>query len=473
MRDDALANPFRGRSLALGLFSVFVGLFLVGAYFTNPRLHASGNSLLFVVYVGVGGLLLLLGARILLGGVFARWSRWRGHGITRWYRASMPVPALAYLGILFVLLVASMMGRASQAASNMLLLVFGMMAGPFVANGSITFMMLRRAEARRTLPPRAVVGEPVAIDIELRNYGKLFSSWMMTVRDTLNGPTGQQQGMVLFTRVGRRASRRAPYLVEFGRRGKYRLGPISISSRFPLGLIERAVVLEDYRDLIVFPRIGQVTHDWRDRRTDQADLVHQPRADRGAHDDEFHALREFRAGDASRSIHWRTSARRNELMIREFEQRRRSHLVLVVDVHLPKGSSAADRQTLERGISAAATLVVDQARHAPDSRIALAILGKEPVLLAGTALAAAVDEMLTALALTEPHTGDAGEQVARRDAVLRDLLEATAPGARGVVVSPRAADPFERVDPARLAAAGVRFERLDLEPERLAKWMIL
>lgn len=473
MAGDSLANPLRGRSLALGLLSLAIGGFLVAVYTINPRLHSSGNSLLFVVYVGVGGLLLLLGSRILLGGLVARWSNWRGLRVTRWYKASMPTPALAYLGILFVLLVAAMMGRGSQAASNMLLLVFGMMAGPFVANGSITFMMLRKAEARRTPPSRAVVGEPVAVDIELRNYGKLFSSWMLTVRDTLTGPTGQQTGLVLFTRVGKRASRRAPYLVEFGRRGRYRLGPLSISSRFPLGLIERAVVLEDYRDVIVFPRIGQVTHEWRDRRTDQADLVHQPRANRGAHDDEFHALREFRAGDASRSIHWRTSARRNELMIREFEQQRRSHLALVVDVYLRKGADSAARQTLERGISAAATLIVDQARHAPDSRVALAILGKEPVLLVGTAMASAVDEMLTALALAEPIADGNGEPRARRDVVVGELLDATAPGARGVILSPRTVDPFAQVDPARMATTGVRFEALDLDADRLSRWMTL
>ena len=40
----------------------------------------------------------------------------------------------------------------------MLVLVFGLMAGPFILNGSITLNMLRKTQASRTLPDRVMAG---------------------------------------------------------------------------------------------------------------------------------------------------------------------------------------------------------------------------------------------------------------------------------------------------------------------------
>ena len=66
-----------------------------------------------------------------------------------------------------------------------------------------------------------------------------------------------------------------------------------------------------------------------------------------------HGLRQFRAGDSPRWIHWRTTARRGELMIREFEDMPNDHLVLIVD------PGERDHPVLERLLSLAATICWD------------------------------------------------------------------------------------------------------------------
>ena len=125
MSDGAFSNPLKGRNQAMAFFALVAGLVMVIAYYTRKQLYNSSNALTFVIYVGVGGLLILIGLRMIGGGLLAQSGRLRPGQIVRWYRASMPGPALAYLGILFILLVGSLMGRASPAASNMLLLTFG------------------------------------------------------------------------------------------------------------------------------------------------------------------------------------------------------------------------------------------------------------------------------------------------------------------------------------------------------------
>src|SRR5438445_186493 len=46
---------------------------------------------------------------------------------------------------------------------------------------------------------------------------------------------------------------------------------------------------------------------------------------------EFHGLRQFRAGDSPRWIHWRTSARTGELVVREFDHGTHNDLVLILE----------------------------------------------------------------------------------------------------------------------------------------------
>jgi uncharacterized protein (DUF58 family) len=491
MSDGAFSNPLKGRNQAMAIFALIAGAVMVTAYYTRKQLYNSSNALTFVIYVGVGGLLILIGLRMIGGGLLAQSGRLRPGQIVRWYRASMPGPALAYLGILFILLVGSMMGRASPAASNMLLLTFGMMAGPFVVNGSITFSMLRNAVARRRLPRHAVAAEPFTVDLRLENFSGFFSSWMMTVRDTIQG-LGQGAGQEwsagsLFTRVGRMSSRESLYQMAIGRRGRYRFGPLQITSRFPMGLVERSVVLEDYQELLVFPRIGRVVRSGSLHRAEQADLVHQPAARRGTHDDEFHALREFRPGDAPRAIHWKTTARRNELMVREFEQQRRSDLTVWLDLWLPANAGSLDRQRVELAVSVAATLFSDQGRHAADSTITLGLFGETLVSETGFASSATIESFLTTLAVVAPAVGTAGLGIAAGSAAGRGRVGATAAAetvanetwrasprsARMVLISTRPPAVWSTVIAELTSVAPVprTIEPVDLDPARLAGWI--
>lgn len=474
MSEGAFSNPLRGRNQILAFLALSAGTVMVAAYFLLRPLYESPNPLTMVVYLGVGGLLVLLGLRLILGGMFAQASRFAPGHIARWYRASMPIPAMSYLGILFILLVGSMVGRGSPTASNMLLLAFGMMAGPFVVNGTITFSMLRNAVARRKLPRHAVAGEPLTVEVRLDNFSRFFSSWMMTVRDIIRGPGGEWSGASLFTRIGRRSSRESLYQLVLGRRGKYRFGPLQVMSRFPMGLVERAVVLEDYADLIVYPRIGRVIRTEADNRAQQADLVHQPLARRGAHDDEYHALREFRPGDSARAIHWKTSARRSELMVREFEQQRRTDLTLFVDAGLPASPTSLDRQKLELAFSVAATMLVDQTRHATDSTLTLVLISATPQVRSGLAMTTTLDEMLTTLALAEPTAAKGGVAplTSEQTTAVENGWQASPRAARAVLMTTRGgAVAAELAHAVSRAGMSRSVELLDMNPDRLARWI--
>ena len=67
-------------------------------------------------------------------------------------------------------------------------------------------------------------------------------------------------------------------------------------------------------------------------------------------------VRPYRPGDSPRDVHWRTTARRNSLMVREYDSTEPLDLVLVVEAWVPVTPAAADRDRLEGAISLAASV---------------------------------------------------------------------------------------------------------------------
>lgn len=410
----------------LGLFAMGSGIGLVYLYMTIPRL-ATGGNYSRVFYLGTGAVLLMWGLRAVVSELWTPLAR-LGIGQRRSYRVKMPQQAIAYLVILFTIFLGSMLGK-----NNLLMLVFGFMAGPFVLNGSVTFSMLRGADANRVLPDQALVGEPFSVDLLLSNRKHWFSSWMMFVQDRIASVDESLQATVLFTRVPARSARTGSYQLQLARRGRYVFGPLQVISRFPLGLVERALVINQTQELVVFPRLGQLTDAWRRANSTNSQLIHKPNSIRGAFDDEFHRLREYRPGDNPRAIHWRTSARRNELMVREFHQNRDQDMLLILDLWLSPQPTSAERERVELAISFAATICVEHCRQAGECHFWLGLSGKESSRWTGSANALAVNELLGRLALAEagPSSG--------LPELVRSLTGQSGPSMRKVLISTRPA----------------------------------
>jgi uncharacterized protein (DUF58 family) len=140
---------------------------------------------------------------------------------------------------------------------------------------------------------------------------------------------------------------------------------------------------------------------------------------------EFHGLREFRSGDSPRWIHWRTSARCGELMVREFADPPTDNLVLIVEPWVPArpapgpqaASSDVGDQRVEEAISLAATICWEWCRQA-GARFVLAVAGADPVIMEGITgreLALGLLECLAVqAACAEPATAALADRLAAR-----------------------------------------------------------
>ena len=144
---------------------------------------------------------------------------------------------------------------------------------------------------------------------------------------------------------------RAAYRVPTDRRGRFELGPLAATVGDPFGLCERTFDVAGRTEVLVYPRVHELVAlpelGGDDLDSHAAELVGRP--DVGG---EFHLVREYVAGDDLRRVHWKATARRSHLMVRQDESKRRAPILVLLDVR----AARHDRASFEAAVEVAASL---------------------------------------------------------------------------------------------------------------------
>jgi hypothetical protein len=118
--------------------------------------------------------------------------------------------------------------------------------------------------------------------------------------------------------------------IPTNRRQVITVGPVRSVRGDPLGLLRRVLRWTDAVELYVHPRTVRLEGSASGFIKDLEGLASK---DLSNNDVSFHALREYVPGDDRRYIHWKTTARTGTLMVRQFEETRRSHLALALSTN--------------------------------------------------------------------------------------------------------------------------------------------
>jgi uncharacterized protein (DUF58 family) len=187
-------------------------------------------------------------------------------------------------------------------------------------------------------------------------------------------------------------------------RGRYRFETLDLATRSPFGLLERRLSESAGGTILVYPRVGQLQRAWHRIYRESTETKRGRRHDRTAQQQEYHGLRDYRPGDSPRSIHWRTSARIGQPMVKEFEQQNEQDLAILLDAWLPRSKVTTEqREALEEAIRFAASLAVEATRQ-PGRRIALGWTGPTPGVVQGPASIKLLHEQLGHLAVLKPSS---------------------------------------------------------------------
>ncbi len=349
--------------------------------------------------------------------------------------------------------------------------------------------LVKRLSVTRSGPTRAEEGDRIVFQVEVTNRGRL-PRFMIQVVDHLpfvgaaEGAVSQSEKVLgVLAYVPGNGTRRFEVPVVCEKRGFYPLGPVGMASSFPMGLAEARQRRNDgVQTLTIYPDVFPIMALPLRGAPSQ---IHRGGflLPEGAGASEFSGLREYRRGDNPRHVHWPSTARRNELMVKEFEPLASACLYIALDMSADANVGQGRQSTFEYAVRIAASM----ARYASENGIPCRLIGHgdQPLYLPAGTGAAHYQDLLDHLAVVDANgslpyarvleqvalTCQRGETVvaffsepdARSDDTLRAMAQLQAIGAhlfcvvfdRPSFTPTDAPRPRTSGDPTRLAQAGL------------------
>jgi uncharacterized protein (DUF58 family) len=214
-------------------------------------------------------------------------------------------------------------------------------------------------------PRRVIAGE--------RAFGRLLvtnSGGRQSSPSRLELPVGRGQAEFDIPALPAHGEHEELFAVPTQKRAVIVAGPALSVRGDALGLVRRTVKWADPVELFVHPATVRL-------RPSAAGLVRDLEGEVTKaitnNDLAFHALRPYEPGDDRRYVHWRTTARTGRLMVRQFNETRRSQLVLL---HSAAEAGYASETEFELGVSVLASIASQVLRDGTRIRIVSGVAGE-------------------------------------------------------------------------------------------------
>ena len=323
-------------------------------------------------------------------------------------------------GIRFFFITLGVGLAALNTGNNLLYMVLAMMLSLIVVSGILSEQSVRKISLSRSIPQDIFAGTPFLVEVKLTNHKRFTPSLSLKIEDVGEGEA--ILGSQYLIKLPAQETIPVIYPCEFQMRGPHAFTGFRLSTRYPFGLFIKVREIRAEREVLVYPRILPDLFQTTGRPLDG--MTRLPPMKKTSEGD-FRGLRDYRPGDDLRWIHWRSSAKASDLMVREFETGQADRIMVILDRSSPREPSPDQPGIFETAVSIAATTILRFDRQGFHTRL----------LTQGnaTALGQGVDHVLRAfrmLSLIQPD-GLAGQE-------LGGLLEALPWGhASAVFISAR------------------------------------
>ncbi|MFB7593961.1 DUF58 domain-containing protein [Streptomyces sp. NPDC056160] len=244
---------------------------------------------------------------------------------------------------------AYILGQAELLRVGLLLAVL-----PLVCAAVLHRTRHRVTGSRRLSPARVPAGSEARVHLRMDNVSRLPTGLLM-LQDRVPYVLGPRPRFVL-DRVEPGGRREVSYRVRSDLRGRYPLGPLQLRLTDPFGMCELTRSFSTYDTLTVVPRVeplppvrlGGEAKGYGDGRHRSLALAGE--------DDVI--PRGYRHGDDLRRVHWRSTARYGELMVRREEQPQRARCTVLLDTRALAYRGAGPDSAFEWAVSGAASVLV-------------------------------------------------------------------------------------------------------------------
>jgi len=206
--------------------------------------------------------------------------------------------------------------------------------------------------SREISPARVPAGQPAQVSLRLENPGRAPTG-LMLLEDQVPYVLGSRPRFVL-DQLRPRWQRTVSYPVRSEVRGRFPIGPLTVRISDPFGFVELTRAFTSRAVMVVTPVVVdlpavRLSGDW------SGTGENRPRAFAAAGTEDV-MVREYRLGDELRRIHWRSTARTDELMVRREEQPHQSRATIVLDTRAGAHRGSGPASSFEYAVSATASI---------------------------------------------------------------------------------------------------------------------
>ncbi|MBF5031296.1 DUF58 domain-containing protein [Micromonospora sp. ANENR4] len=244
---------------------------------------------------------------------------------------------------------AGILGEKDLLRVAVLLAVLPLLAAAYVGRSRYKLACNRSLE-----PHRVPVGASSRVVLRLQNLSRLPTGTLL-LEDRLPYALGSRPRVVL-ERLGAHQASSVAYTVRADVRGRYEVGPLVIRLTDPFGLCELTRSFPSTDHLTVIPQVTplpsvRLPGEYAGSGDSRARSV-------AVHGEDDAATREYRMGDDLRRVHWKSTARTGELMVRREEQPWESRATVVLDTRAAGHRGEGPTASFEWAVSAAASIAV-------------------------------------------------------------------------------------------------------------------
>ncbi len=285
------------------------------------------------------------------------WLRKAWRELRAWRRMYFTAGGLAFTLGTFAVGFAAM-----NTGNNLLYLLLGSMIGFIIVSSWLSEQAIRDVRVERRFAHAVTVGHDFRLTYEVTNRKRVLPSLAVELVEA------GLPDRAFVAHVPARGTVTARSVNSFVRRGIYPLGTVTLSTCFPFGLFRKERDVEIPGEVVVWPRSDRRVREPRvggGRMRTAGLATHGTAGARG----EYRSLRGYRPGDDPKDIHWRSTARMREPVVREYERDGAETRWICLDTRSEEGEAA------EVSVEVAASLAAQAvAGHHPFGLVAGAVV---------------------------------------------------------------------------------------------------
>ena len=270
------------------------------------------------------------------------------------FRITLAGYVAASLVILLFVIALIISAKGFNERVNLIYAIIAVALSMFIISAYIGLLNIRNIEITRKLPSGITAEDVFDIWLKVYNTSSFLPKMGLRIVDKYVNAQGKSidyEGYCIT--LGSKKLANMIFSISLSSRGLYVFDEIKVTSSFPFGISEYSTTIKIHDEILIYPKIADV----KDVTKSHFGLFSstQKYLTKGStFHDEYFGVREYNPGDSMKYIHWKLSAKTQNLHVREYLEESFPPVVLILDSYIIKKDK--DSQALETAISVVAGL---------------------------------------------------------------------------------------------------------------------